>query len=218
MRSSTPRNRDTSRGFDCSTRAGDAATKAAAPRCPAARSSAMAASDCPRLEESARLATELHVRADMAAAVIVRVRSVSVAIQRFIESSLRGRTTGQPHKDKLEPGRGAVCLSCVKRRQEHSEGGTALGARSPAHIASLRLGQRFDEDESQPQAGRCVAGGATRERVEEIAGYTAIDPGPTTAHRQGNMAVHAFDLHRDVAVGAGARVLLGLVEQVLTDA
>src|SRR5258708_28114704 len=153
MRSSTPRNRDTSRGFDCSTRAADAATKAWTRRGPAARSSAMAASDCPRFAESARSATALPVRADMAAAVIVRVRSVSVAIQRFIESSLRGRTTGQPHKDKLEPWRGAVCLSCVKRRKEYSEGRTALGARRPAHIASLRLDQRLYGDESPPHAG-----------------------------------------------------------------
>src|SRR5260221_6864066 len=217
MRSSTARNCATSRGFDWSTRAADAATKASTPRCPEARSSTMAASDCPRFADSARSATELPVRADMAAAVIVRVRSVSVAIQRFIESSLRGRTTGRPHKDKLEPGSGAVCLSYVKMRKKHPESGTALCAWSPAHVDSLCLGQGFDEDESQPQAGRCVAGGATLKRVEEIAGHTAIDAGPMIAHRQGDMAVHASDLDVDVAVGAGARVLLGVVEQILND-
>src|SRR5260221_7792523 len=166
MRSSNPRNCATSRGFDWSTRAADAATNASTPRCPEARSSAMAPSDCPRFADSARSATELPVRPDMAAAVIVRVRSVSVAIQRFIESSLLGRTTGRPHKDKLEPGRGAVCLSYVKRRKKHPESGTALGAWSPAHVASLCLGQGFDEDGSQPQAGRCVPGCAPINREE----------------------------------------------------
>src|SRR5260370_28630467 len=150
MRSSTPRNRDTSGGFDWSTRAGDAATKASTPRCPAARSAAMAASDCPRFAESARLATELPVRADMAAAVIVRVRSVTVAIQRFIESSLRGRTTGQPHKDKLEPWRGAVCLNFVKRRKKYPEGRTPPRARSPAHLPPLRPPHPFYHARSPP--------------------------------------------------------------------
>src|SRR5258708_4791501 len=64
---------------------------------------------------------------------------------------------------------------------------------------------------------RCVALAAPLEWEEQSAGGAAVDTGAVVAHGQGHVTIHSFDLNVDIAVGAFARVLLGVVEQVLHD-
>src|SRR5262249_39705915 len=101
-------------------------------------------------------------------------------------------------------------------RERRREDGAAARRVRVDEVAALRADERARQSETEPEPGGCVFA-AARERAEEPARDAGRDTRSAVGDRQRERAPGARERDADGAIVRGARVLLGVVEEVRED-